>query len=159
MLAAVVLLAGCGAAAESGGGRIGVTDARIPVPAGPNGAAYLTLTNDGGTADRLVGVSTDAAETAEIHETSTDRGTMSMQQVEGVDIPAGGSATLEPGGVHIMLIGVTGDLAEGDRVDLTLSFDHAADRTVTAEVVPLTDEPSGDTGGMGDMSEDMSSEG
>ncbi|HSJ46939.1 MAG TPA: copper chaperone PCu(A)C [Euzebyales bacterium] len=138
----VLLLAACSGAAS--GGEISVTDAHVPVPAGANGAAYMTLTNDGDADDTLVRVSTDVAETVGLHETSTQDGSMSMQEVDGIDIPAGGDAVLEPGGLHVMLIGVTQDLAEGDTLDLTLTFDNAGEQTVSAEVVPLGDMPGMD---------------
>jgi copper(I)-binding protein len=149
-----VLLAACSGAA--GSSEITVTDARVPVPPGANGAAYMTLTNDGDAADRLVGASTDAAETVELHETTTDGGTMSMHQVDGIDIPASGQAVLEPGGLHFMLIGVTQEFVEGETVDITLTFENADEQTVSAEVVPTGDMPEMDMGSEDDM--DMSSE-
>jgi len=147
-----LLLAACSGAAA--GGEITVSDARVPVPAGANGAAYMALTNGGDGADQLLSVSSDVAEAVELHETSMQGGSMSMQAVEGVEIPGGGEVVLEPGGLHVMLIGVTEDLAEGDTVDLTLTFENAGEQTVSAEVVPLGDMPGMD---MGSEPMDMSS--
>lgn len=159
--ASVLLLVACSGA--SSGGEILVTDARVPVPAGANGAAYMTLTNDGDTDDMLVSAGTDIAESVELHETTTQDGSMSMQEVDGIDIPAGGDAVLEPGGLHMMLIGVTEDLAEGDTVEITLTFDNAGEQTASAEVVPLGDMPGTDMGSeemdMGSESVERSSEG
>ena len=70
-------------------------------------------------------------------------GVMSMQQVDGIDLPAGGRILLEPGGLHLMLLDVDPDLAVGDTVALTLTFEGAGQRTVDAEIVPLV---GGDTG-------------
>jgi hypothetical protein len=134
-LATGVLLAACGGAA--GSPSITASDVRAPEPAGPNGAVHLTLRNDGDSDDRLVSAGSDVAGRVEIHESTMADGTMSMQQVDGVDIPAGGEAMLESGGLHIMLIDVREDLMEGDTFDLTLSFESSDDQTVTAEVVPL----------------------
>lgn len=134
-IATGVLLTACGGAA--GSPSIAVSDIRAPAPAGPNGAVYLTLRNDGDGADRLVSASSDVAGSVEIHESTMADGTMSMQQVDGVDIPAGGEAMLDTGGFHIMLIDVQEDLAEGDTFGLTLSFETSGDQTVEAEVVPL----------------------
>ncbi len=145
--ALTVLLAACSGVA--GGGEIVVSDARVPVPAGANGAAYMTLTNDGDTDDQLVGVTSDVAEAVELHQSAMQDGSMSMQQVDGIDLPAGGAAVLEPGGFHVMLVGVTAELAEGDTVDLTLEFANAGERTVSAEVVPLGDVPDVDMGSEG----------
>lgn len=140
--ALTVLLAACSGAA--GGDEIVVSDARVPVPAGANGAAYMTLTNDGDTDDQLVGVTSDVAEAVELHQSAMQDGSMSMRQVDGIDLPAGGAAVLEPGGFHVMLVGVTAELAEGDTVDLILEFANAGEQTVSAEVVPLGDVPDVD---------------
>lgn len=159
--ASVLLLVACSGA--SSGGEILVTDARVPVSAGANGAAYMTLANDGDTDATLVSAGTDIAESVELHETTTQDGSMSMQEVDGIDIPAGGDAVLEPGGLHMMLIGVTEDLAEGDTVEITLTFDNAGEQTASAEVVPLGDMPGTDMGSeemdMGAESVERSSEG
>lgn len=140
--ALALVLAACTPAAS--GSAITVADARVPVPAGVNAAAYMTLINDGDSTDQLISASTDIAGAVELHETTTEDGSMSMQQVTGVEIPADGQAVLEPGGLHVMLIGVTEDLTEGDTVDLTLTFEDAGERTVSAEVVPLGDVPAMD---------------
>jgi copper(I)-binding protein len=135
--AALVLPTACsGADATS---EITVTDVRVPVPAGTNGAAYMTVANDGDSDDRLTSVASDIADTTELHETSIEGGSMAMNPVDGIDIPAGSEVVLEPGGLHAMLIGVTDDLAEGDTVDLTLTFDRAGEQTVPAMVVPTGD--------------------
>lgn len=139
-----VVLTACGGA--TGGSEISVSDARVPMPAGANGAAYMTVTNDGDAGDRLVSATSDIAEDVELHESTTDGGSMMMQQIDGIDIPAGGEAVLEPGGFHVMLIGVTEELTEDDTVDLTLTFENAGERTVSAEVVPLGDLPEMDMG-------------
>ena len=70
---------------------------------------------------------------------------------------------LEPDGLHMMQIGVTEDLAEGDTVEITLTFDNAGEQTASAEVVPLGDMPGTDMGSeemdMGSESVERSSEG
>ncbi|MBW3604480.1 MAG: copper chaperone PCu(A)C [Actinobacteria bacterium] len=131
-------------AGAASGSEIAVADARVPVPAGVNAAAYMTLTNDGDTADQLIGARTDIAGAVELHQTATEGGSTSMQQVDAVELPAGSLVVLEPGGLHVMLLGVTQELAEGDTVDLTLIFEGAGERTVSAEVVPLGDLPAMD---------------
>jgi len=139
--AVVLVLAACGAAA--GPPAVSVTDARIPQPAGPNGAAYMTLANEGDADDRLVAVETDASDGVEIHESTLDDGVMSMRHVDGIDLPAGGRVRLEPGGLHLMLLDVDPDLAAGDTVALTLTFDRVGRQTVRARVVPLVDGATG----------------
>lgn len=104
--------------------------------AGParNGAAYLTLKNAGGHADRLIGASTPAAERAELHTHIKDGDIMKMRQIEAVDVPAGGMAMLEPGGDHVMLMGLKAPLKEGESFPLTLIFENAGEVTVDVAI-------------------------
>lgn len=112
------------------------------------GAVYLTLNNPGTQSDRLVeaAVDGDVAENVELHETSAEGGTgetgttdggmgmVEMRPVEAIDIPPEGTVSLEPGGYHIMLLGLAGPLSAGDSFEVTLSFERAPDLAVTAEV-------------------------
>lgn len=157
-LTLALLLAACAGSAESADAAgISVADARTPVPAGPNGAVYMTLTNQGDADDRLVAASTDAAVTVELHETQMEGGAMRMQPLDGIDVPADGQAVLEPGGLHVMLIDVD-DLAEGDTIDLTLTFENAGEQQITADVVPLEAQAEMEMGSETDEME-MESEG
>lgn len=123
-----------------------------PGTAGGNSAVYLTLIG-GDTDDALVGVtvSADVVGTAEVHETVADDGgadmgdsnmgdadpgggMMTMREVDSIAIPAGGTVALEPGGYHIMLLGLTEDLVVGDTIEVTLDFESGNTETVTAEV-------------------------
>jgi copper(I)-binding protein len=101
-------------------------------------AAYMTLTNRGGAADRLVSVSTDAAGVAEIHTSEMDNeGVMRMRPLtDGLEIPANGSVMMEPGGYHVMLMNLQHDLNAGDSVTLTLTFASGKTLTVEAEIRP-----------------------
>jgi hypothetical protein len=114
-----------------------ISDAWVRPPMGPDrpAAGYMTIANPGGAADALVSVSSPIATSVEIHETTPDAsGMMAMHPVDSIDIPAGGSATLEPGGYHLMLMGVTQMPAVGETVELTLTFQKAGDVVVQAEV-------------------------
>jgi copper(I)-binding protein len=114
-----------------------VSDAWVRPPMGPDrpAAGYMTITDPGGEADALVSVSSPIATSVEIHETTADAsGMMAMHPIERIDIPAGGSAKLEPGGYHLMLMGVTKMPAVGETVELTLTFEKAGDVVVQAEV-------------------------
>jgi len=139
----LVLLAGCSGTAASPSAGITVTDAwaRSSSAMASAGAAYATITNTGSTADALIGASSPAAATVEVHETvaigspdASGGGMMGMQPVARVEIPAGGSLQLKPGGYHVMLIGLVKDLKAGDTIDLTLTFEKAGEITVTAQV-------------------------
>lgn len=102
--------------------------------AGPTSAAYMVIRNTTSAADRLVKAQTDAAKTVEIHTTVKEGDVMKMQPVAGVDIPANGQAKLEPGGFHVMLIGVMRDLKPGDKIKLTLTFEKAGEVQLDAPV-------------------------
>jgi len=108
------------------------------------GAAYLTITNQGEEADRLLGGETDVAAVVEIHEMSEKDGVMEMRPLaDGLEIPAGETVELKPRGYHIMLIGLTRDLNRGDRYELTLQFEKAGEVTVTVEVLPTAEPAEG----------------
>jgi copper(I)-binding protein len=99
------------------------------------GAAYLTITNTGDEADTLIGASSDAAKVMEIHDMNVEDEVMSMIHLEdGLEIPAGESVSLAPMGRHVMMIGLNYSLMPGDTVEITLTFEHAGDVTVTAEI-------------------------
>ena len=61
-------------------------------------------------------------------------GMMTMQPVESIEVPAGETVALEPGGYHVMLIGLVEDLEVGDTVEVTLEFESGETQAVTAEV-------------------------
>jgi len=122
------------AAALAQGGAVEVTNAWARATPGnaQAGAAYVTLQAPAG--DRLTGVSTPAAQKAEIHSMTMDGGVMKMRQVEGVDLPAGTAVTLKPGGYHIMLMGLTQPLQPGQSFPLTLDFAKSGPREVNVTV-------------------------
>jgi copper(I)-binding protein len=98
------------------------------------GAVYVTLRNSGGGADALVGASSEAAEAVELHETIRDGAVMRMRPVGKLALPAGGTLTMAPGGLHIMLLRLKRALHPGDTVPLTLTFEHGTPLTLTVPV-------------------------
>ena len=143
VVASVALLAACSSAAAPPSAAVSVTDAwaRSSSAMASAAAAYATITNAGPTADALVGASSPAAAAVEVHETvamgspaASGSGMMGMRPVARVEIPAGGSLQLKPGSYHVMLIGLAHDLAVGDTIDLTLTFEKAGQITVKAQV-------------------------
>jgi hypothetical protein len=113
-----------------------ITKAYARASATPNsetGAAYVSLMLHG-EADRLTAVSTPAAKMAGLHESKLVDGVMKMEHVDGIDIPAHGMLEMKPGGYHIMLMGLTAPLKQGDEIDLTLTFAKAGDVKVKAKV-------------------------
>lgn len=101
---------------------------------GATSAVYVTLVNTGTRPDRLVSVRTDVAAAAEIHRTSMEDHVMHMHPVEGIDLPPGTPVELEPGGLHIMLMGLHRNLEEGDRFRVVLVFTLAGELPVDVEV-------------------------
>lgn len=147
LLLALVVLASCGGAdtADTAGVGISAHDAWVRVairpedagePGAPpvNSAAYLVLRNGGVDGDALVAVETELADTAELHRVTLDEGIMRMRPVDSIAIPAGGAAVLEPGGHHVMLIGVRRGLTEGDSVRLGLRLRSGGSLEVVAPV-------------------------
>lgn len=86
-------------------------------------AAYFTLRNRGATAVRLVGGSTPGAALVEVHETELVSDVMTMRRIDGVEVPPGDSVGLRPGGLHLMLLGLTRSLVEGETLDMVLFFE------------------------------------
>jgi copper(I)-binding protein len=93
-----------------------------PAAAGTNGVGYLTIFNHGARPATLVGVEAAVAQRVEMHSMSMAGGVMRMGPVANVVVPAGGKAAFEPGGYHLMLVGLKKPLNIGDQVVATLSF-------------------------------------
>jgi hypothetical protein len=108
--------------------------ARATAEGQTSGAIYLTIDNKGG-ADRLVGVSTDQAALAMLHENATVDGVSQMRMLDSVDVPANGQVALAPGGKHIMLEGLRGELVKGYRFEVELTFDRSGSKVVPVTVV------------------------
>ena len=90
-----------------------------------SGGGYLTVTNTGTTDDRLIAVEADFPRVM-LHTTEMTDGVAKMRHVDGVDIPAGETVTLAPGGYHVMFMGLDGDPFEvGETVPATLIFENA----------------------------------
>jgi periplasmic copper chaperone A len=106
--------------------------------AGQNGtgAGFLSIANRGSTADRLVGASSPIARVVEIHTHIREGDILRMRPVAAVDLPPGGTVTLQPGGFHLMLIGLKEPLIQGQSVPLTLRFERAGEVQVMLAVQP-----------------------
>jgi hypothetical protein len=94
----------------------------------------MTLRNTGREADRLVSASSPIARTVELHTHIRDGEVMRMRQVADIAIPAGETVRLRPGGLHVMLIGLTEPLRQGAEVPVTLRFARAGEVTVQLEI-------------------------
>jgi copper(I)-binding protein len=109
-------------------GDIEIKDAWVrAVPPSMDGtAAFFTILNHGAKPVRLVGGATSFARTVEpmvtTRRTEGGREVMGMKAVDFLEVPAGGEATLEPGGDHLMLMGLSEHPKRGETVTVTLRF-------------------------------------
>lgn len=108
-------------------GQIIITQAWAPPTLGKQriGVAYFRLHNQGPDADRLLAVELPDGGEAGLHTSLIRDGVMRMRPLDAVAIPAGGEAVLQPGGMHVMLSGLPGPLAEGGRLKLRLRLERA----------------------------------
>jgi copper(I)-binding protein len=102
------------------------------------GAAYMTITNNGKTPDRVNCVSSDASAECQIHSMTMDNGVMQMRPVEGgLEIKPGETVTLKPGSFHMMLLNLQHPLEQGNSMKATLKFDNAGSVDVEYPIVAL----------------------
>lgn len=127
LYAGLVLLASAASAQHTQSGSVHVMSAwsRALPPVSDNGAVYLTLKNYSDVPDRLVGASSPVAARVEIHGHEMEAGLMTMRRVESVALKPGEYVRFEPGGNHLMLIGLELPLKEGGQIPLTLEFENA----------------------------------
>ena len=98
----------------------------------PSSAAYLKIINNGVSDDRLIAAKAAIAQRVEIHSMEMDNGVMRMRTINGgLFIAAGESVTLAPGGLHIMLMGLTTDLVPDTKHEIILVFEKAGDVKLT----------------------------
>ncbi|MCA3287924.1 MAG: copper chaperone PCu(A)C [Roseomonas sp.] len=102
--------------------------------ANTNGAGFMTLKNNGSAPDRLISAASPAARVVELHTHIREGDVMRMRPVADIPIPPGQTVHLRPGGLHIMLIGLTEPLRQGATVPLTLRFERAGEVQVTLGV-------------------------
>ena len=149
LLAAATALAGPVAAADVTVGTITISDpwARATAATAPTGAAYLTLTTSIDQPDRLILAASPVAELVELHTVSMDNdGVMRMRPVEAIGVAADAPTELAPGGLHIMLIGLTGPLIQGESFPLTLTFEDAGSVEISVPVASAGASGPPDTG-------------
>jgi len=113
--------------------EIGHPWARATPPTAPTGGGFLTITNKGTAADRLVSASSPAAASVQVHEMKMEGNVMRMRELaNGLEIAPGATVTLAPGGLHMMMMGLKAPLKQGEKVPLTLVFEKAG--TIDVEI-------------------------
>ncbi|MDP9712551.1 UNVERIFIED_ORG: copper(I)-binding protein [Pseudomonas fluorescens] len=105
---------------------------RATVPNQSASGAFMSVTADSDS--KLLSVASPAAKDVQIHEMSMKNDVMSMGPVKSVDLPAGKAVNFDPNGYHVMLMGLTAQLKEGDSVPLTLTVENAKGEKETVEV-------------------------
>ncbi|MCA0432901.1 MAG: copper chaperone PCu(A)C [Proteobacteria bacterium] len=96
-------------------------------PVAKTGAVYLQVMNHGSEADALIKVTSDASESAQVHETKMVGDVMQMRPMERLDIEPNQTVKLAPGGNHIMLEGLKAPLKNGSTISLLLTFEKAGE--------------------------------
>lgn len=107
---------------------------RATPPKAPTGAAFMTITNSGADDDVLLSASAEVSKVAELHIHLDLDGIMQMREVESIEIRPGQTISFEPGGLHVMLIGLKQPLAQGQSFPLTLNFEKAGPVVVPVDV-------------------------
>jgi len=129
---------GAGAPTPTPGPSLAISDAAARAVMG-RGAVYMRITNAGTLSDFLVGASSPAAGTVEVHETVMEGAMSQMRPVARIEVPAKGEQVLKPGGYHIMLMDLKQELKVGDVIEVTLRFEKSGPITVS---VPVRDFPA-----------------
>ncbi|MFK3719963.1 copper chaperone PCu(A)C [Pseudomonas fulva] len=119
---------------------------RASVPHQQSTGAFMTITASSDS--KLVSVASPVAKTVQVHEMTMNGDVMGMREVKAVALPAGKPVTLDPNGLHVMLMGLNDQVKEGQQVPLTLTV-QAADGTtesvaVQAQVRALTAQAPGE---------------
>lgn len=138
-LVAALLLAPPILAHEVTVGDLTILHPHIPQPAKSAKAAggFMAIVNNGAEADRLIAIESTLAVRISLHESRVDaNGVGSMDHVEGIDIPAGATVSLEHGGHHVMFMGLAAPLAEGEMHKATLVFVKAGRVEIEFQIDP-----------------------
>jgi hypothetical protein len=156
MVVFAAALAGPFSAAEFGQGPVRIVDpwSRATPGAARTGVAFMEIRTVAGASDRLIGARSGTAAAVEVHSHAEEAGVMRMRRVDGVPIPEGQAVRLEPGGYHLMLIGLTKPLRQGETIMLTVIFEKAGEITIEAPVLAVGaagpgSAPAGINGGKG----------
>jgi periplasmic copper chaperone A len=132
--------------ATADAGKISVSDAWVRATAGTTDptmtAAFMAISNGTSADVRLVSATSPTTAMVQIHEMAmADDGHMVMQEAQdGVTVRAGKEQLLMPGGFHVMLMGLSDEIAPGDEVQLTLTFSDGTTIDVTAPAKEYTEE-------------------
>jgi len=113
--------------------------ARDTVGGTANAAVFMTIASP--TADRLVSAYAPVAKKTDLMTMEGGSGAMTMQYLDGIDIPANTPVSLNPTGLHVWLADLNQPLKAGQTYPLTLKFEKAGARQVTISVIKPAEAP------------------
>ena len=117
---------------------------RATPPSARTGCGFMTITNKGTVADRLVSARSNASDKVEVHEMQMDGNVMRMRELaKGLEIPPGATVMLKPGSYHIMFMELKAPLAKDAKVPLTLVFEKAGSIDIQLDVQAMGAMPQG----------------
>jgi copper(I)-binding protein len=131
---------------------VGQAWARIVPGGSKTGAIYLMVHNKSSVDDLLLAVDSSAAKTTAVHESRVVDGVASMEPLPlGVPMPSHGEVVMRPGGLHIMLTGLSDELAPGEKLPIRMVFQEAGGLDFEVPILPLkTPDPTVKHSGHGD---------
>jgi periplasmic copper chaperone A len=113
--------------------------ARATIGTAKTGIVYFKLANRTNDADRLRALTTDVADRAEVHLHAMKNGVMTMDRIACLELVPNSQIEFAPGGLHVMLIGLSRPLRQGDSFALRFIFDRAGETSVTVPVKSSTE--------------------
>jgi periplasmic copper chaperone A len=138
LLMLLAAAAHAGEVARSGPLEVDTPWARATIGTARPAVPYVTFRNTGDQLDELVDISMPAAARPEVHAMTEADGVMKMRPAGPLELPPGAEVHLEPGGMHIMLMGLRQPLEEGESIPITFTFRQAGDIIVSAPITSLT---------------------
>lgn len=138
LFSSLLLVTGLAACSSPDQGSITITDpwvrsSEYSATAGGMTGIFAKITNTTNHDVTLIGGETDAAMMVQTHEVVDG---MMQEKKGGIVIKAGETVTLEPGGLHVMLMNLTNPIVAGDQVKFTFKFDGADPQTFTLTAKP-----------------------
>lgn len=132
--AALVLASSSLFAAAADQVRVEQAYVRAVPPGSANSAAFMKLTNTDSNPHSLTTAKSPAAKVMELHTHTEEGGMMKMRRVERIELPVGEQVVLQPGGLHLMLIGLAGDLKENQEIEVSITFEDGSTLPLTLPV-------------------------
>jgi copper(I)-binding protein len=118
--------------------KVGKSFVRAVPPGQKVSAAFMALNNTSKQDLKVISANSNVAQVVELHTHSHEDGMMKMRKIPAIDLPAGKTTILQPGGLHVMLIGLKKDLVPGQAVPVTLTFNDGSKKEIEIPVMQMT---------------------